>query len=420
TGVQIQNSHADGPTLFPILTVPWWPSPSFTTNQQSFPPSAPPTSVTQSSVSRIKNSNSGLLNTDSNVASSAVGNVSVPSGAAAAIFYDSISHNLQPCQKIKALEHQLDYNSSCHVIQYSILPYPELKPRETSLGIGPDVVVQMRDELKVNAIPIHWWDVKCIFGSILDRQEAAEVNTDIPDSVVTRDTAEKVTGKPHDMLHWCLPKAEVQISAGKMPIWQNPKSFTEDDTGGEIEIKKLSVKEIEISQRDILPIFGPLCRIQPNWSDSGYANSEPDVKNKDPETTAVKGVCSVNIPSSLRHVPCSAERILAKEDESSDGVGTSDISNSSSSGSTSDASNARASRFESSLNNIDDGLINEHFQDQLDYGKYFQEGYGKASALEDIFSSDEILGDVDLDCCGCRSAENQLAFMETVFLKSGQ
>ncbi|KAK6915520.1 BCAS3 domain, partial [Dillenia turbinata] len=398
TGLQMQNSHADGPTLFPILTLPWWSTPSFTTNQESFPPSAPPPSVTLSAVSRIKNSNSGLLNTVSNVASSAVGNVSVPSGAVAAIFYDSISHNLRPSQKIKALEHLLAYTSSGHLIQYSVLPYPELGPHETSLGVAPDIVVQMHDEeLKVDVIPIRWWDVcrrteqsekmECFFGGILDRQEeAAEVNKDITDSN-TGDTAEKVTGKPHGMFQWYLSKAEVQISSGRIPIWQNSKmyfhvmtplgaddqSFTEDDTGGEIEIEKLPVQEIEINQRDIFPIFGPFCRIQPTWSDR-CANSEPDVKNEDPKTTTIKGVCTINTPHPLRHASFSAERILAKEAESSDGVGTSDISNTSSSGSTSDASNASSSHFELSMNNIDDGLINEHFQDQMDFGKYFQEG----------------------------------------------
>lgn len=51
------------------------------------------------------------------------------------------------------------------------------------------------------------------------------------------------------------------------PLGTNDQNFTENHTGGEIEIEKVPVHEVEIRQRDLLPVFYHFLRIQSDWSD---------------------------------------------------------------------------------------------------------------------------------------------------------
>lgn len=47
----------------------------------------------------------------------------------------------------------------------------------------------------------------------------------------------------------------------------NGQNFTENHTGGENEIEKVPVHQIEIRQRELLPLFDHFLRIQSDWSD---------------------------------------------------------------------------------------------------------------------------------------------------------
>lgn len=47
----------------------------------------------------------------------------------------------------------------------------------------------------------------------------------------------------------------------------NGQNFPENHTGGEIEIEKVSVHQIEIRQRDLLPLFDHFLRIQSDCSE---------------------------------------------------------------------------------------------------------------------------------------------------------
>ena len=232
TVLQIQNSPADGPTLLPVLSLPWWSSPCFTVNQQSFSPPPPP--VTLSVVSRIKNNNSGWLNTVSNAASSAAGKMFLPSGAVTAVFYSCVPHGLQPGHaKVNALEHLLVYAPSGHVTQYNLLPSVGGEPSETASRTGSGSSLQVQDEeLRVKVQPVQWWDVcrrtdwpereECISGITLRKQEAMEMVMDISDCE-DNDTRDKELVKPHEKSHLYLSNAEVQISSGRIPIWQKSK-----------------------------------------------------------------------------------------------------------------------------------------------------------------------------------------------------
>ncbi|XP_057960858.1 autophagy-related protein 18h isoform X2 [Malania oleifera] len=294
-GLQIQSSHVDGPKLLPALSLPWWHTPSFLINQQSFAP-PPPAPITLSVVSRIKNI-SGWLHTVSNAASSAAGKVYVPSGAVTAVFHCSVPSDLQPAQlKSNVLEHLLVYTPSGHVIQHKLLPSMWGEPGETASRTGPAPLPQMQDEeLHVKVEPVQWWDVcrgtdwpekeECIAGITLGRQ-AAEIDMDTSDCE-DNDGGDKDFVKPHERHHIYLSNAEVQISSGRIPIWQKSKihfytmsphganelNFTEDHNGGEIEIEKVPVHEVEIRRKDLLPVFDHFRRIHSNWIERGFVGA---------------------------------------------------------------------------------------------------------------------------------------------------
>jgi hypothetical protein len=239
TVLQIQNSDADGPTLLPVLSLPWWSTPSFMINQQSYSPPPPPPPVTLSVVSRIKNSNSGWLNQVSNAASSAAGKVSIPSGAVAAVFYSSVPHDLLPAHfKANALEHLLVYTPSGHTIQYKLLPSLGGEPSEAASRTGPGSSLQIQDEeLRVKVEPVQWWDVcrrsdwpereECISGITPGRQGTSEIVMDTSDCE-DNDFGNKEFAKSNERSHLYLSNAEVQISSGRIPIWQKSKVLVMD------------------------------------------------------------------------------------------------------------------------------------------------------------------------------------------------
>lgn len=316
--LQIKNSHVDGPTLLPALSIPWWSNPSFTVNHQSF--SSPPAPVTLSVVSRIKNGTSGWLNTVTNAASSVSGKASIPSGALAGVFHDSLPRDVHPAHsKANVLEHLLVYNPSGHVVQYKLLPSigGEFAENGSRIGSGPALQGQ-EEELRVKVEAIQAWDVcrradwpereECLSGMTRRRQEGAEFMADFSDSEDS-DIGHKASEKPQDRSHLYLSNAEVQISSGRLPIWQNIKVsfytmnpiasnehiFTTKNGGGEIEIEQMQSCEVEIRRRDLLPVFDHFHRTQSDWSErssdvGNYTTTPmnwPGTKDKSAEYTLI-------------------------------------------------------------------------------------------------------------------------------------
>ncbi|KAJ8620654.1 hypothetical protein MRB53_029183 [Persea americana] len=300
--LQTHRSNGDGPTLFPSLSVPWWSTSSCMINQQ---PRLPPPPVTLSVVSRIKNGTFGWLNTVSNAATSATGKTSVPSGAIAAVFHNSIYKNLQsPHLKSNSLEHLLVYSPSGHVIQHDLLPSSGVESCDSSFrsGLGPSASIQ-DEELRVRAEPIQWWDVcrrsnwpereESFSGITLDRPKAVEVVMDTSDcedndtmylKSFNNNLVGKDLAKPHERPHWYLSNAEVRISSGMIPIWQKSKicfymmtpkageaKFANDSSGGEIEIENVPIHEVEIRRKDLLPVFEHFQTTQSGWLDRAHA-----------------------------------------------------------------------------------------------------------------------------------------------------
>ncbi|XVF31267.1 hypothetical protein REPUB_Repub16aG0130900 [Reevesia pubescens] len=327
--LQIQNSHVDGPILSPVVSLPWWSTPSFMINSQTFSLPAP-TTVTLSVVSRIKNGNSGWLNTVANATTSAAGKASFPSGAFSAVFHNSLPNDLGRAQvKANVLEHLLVYTPSGHVVQHKLLPSFGGEAGDSASRIGPGSALQVQEEeLRVKVEAMQAWDVcrrtdwpereECLSGMTHGRKEALEMIMDVSDSE-DNDAGHKDLSKSQDRSHLYLSNAEVHISSGRIPIWQNSKvsfytmssvgfdehKFTADQSGGEIEIEQMHTYEIEIRRRDLLPVFEHFHRLQSEWNDRGfdgekYPMSSHDAKARFSEVTVISH-SKLTSPSSVEN-----------------------------------------------------------------------------------------------------------------------
>ncbi|XVF21850.1 hypothetical protein REPUB_Repub12eG0124900 [Reevesia pubescens] len=245
TGFQTLSSQGEEPSLFPVLSLPWWSTSSCVINQQSFPPPLP---VSLSVVSRIKYSSFGWLNTVSNAAASTTGKVFVPSGAVAAVFHNSISLTPRHVDPItNSLEHLLVYTPSGHVVQHELLPSIGVDSGANNPRIQTASHTHMQeDDLRVKVEPVQWWDVcrrsdwpereECVSQTTLERQDVAEVvlsksgceeyridSLEINDSVSGEKTSKPSPTKPHESFHWYPSNAEVQVNSWRLPIWQKSK-----------------------------------------------------------------------------------------------------------------------------------------------------------------------------------------------------
>lgn len=251
-GFRLLNSQGEEPALYPVLSLPWWHTSSCITSRQSVPPPPP---VALSVVSRIKYSSFGWLSTVNNTAASATGKVFVPSGAVAAIFHNSLSHNLpRGSSRADSLEYLLVYTPSGHVVQHELRPSIGIEPSQGGSNTKSASLVHMQeDELRVKVEPIQWWDVcrrqdwpereDCILGTTFDKQDVADKIQskscpdngygleflDINGGIGGHNMVERYPGKPHERSHWYLSNAEVQISSLRLPLWQKSKVYLAED-----------------------------------------------------------------------------------------------------------------------------------------------------------------------------------------------
>ncbi|KAK6239265.1 hypothetical protein QUC31_004734 [Theobroma cacao] len=312
-GFQTLSSQGEEPSLFPVLSLPWWSMASCAINQQPFPPPLP---VTLSVVSRIKYSSFGWLNTVNNAAATATGKVFVPSGAVAAVFHNSISHSPQHINpRTNCLEHLLVYTPSGHVVQHELLPSigADSGAKNSRTETASYTHIQ-EDDLRVKVEPVQWWDVcrrsdwpereECISQTTLERQDVAEViqskscceenridSLEINDSVSGEKTSKPFSMKPRESFRWYLSNAEVQVNSWRLPIWQKSKiSFYMMDSpradickGGEFEIEKVSVHEVEIKRKELLPVYDHFHSIKSGWNDRCFAvGKHPQSLSPDP------------------------------------------------------------------------------------------------------------------------------------------
>lgn len=341
TGFQIISSKGEEPSLLPVLSLPWWSTSSLISHQQSLPPPAP---VVLSVVSRIKYSSFGWLNTIQNSTANVSGKVFVPSGAIAAIFHNSMSHSPPLVKsKMKSLEHLLVYTPSGHIVQHELLPSVGPEPNEIGSRTQSASTLHMQeDEFRVKVEPIQWWDVcrrlewpekgdSC--GNTFDRQDGINrvqermysgdgygfnfIN--ISDGVGEK-AAKPSTRKPHEMSHWYISNAEVQLNFGRIPIWENSKicfysmnsGRTVSSAGGESEIEKISANEVEIRRKELLPVFDHFHSIRPSWNES-----LPEGKYLRPVSPALDG--AEDKQTADMTVICHSKPASLSSTESSDG-----------------------------------------------------------------------------------------------------
>ncbi|XP_057515043.1 autophagy-related protein 18h-like [Amaranthus tricolor] len=286
-GLQIQNSHIDGPTLVPGLSLPWWSNSSHTTYQQSLSALPPPT-VTLSVVSRIRTGNSGWLNTVSSAASSAAGMGSVQTSAVSAVFHYSMPNGSAPARS-NFLEHLLVYSPCGRLIQYGLVPCMVEVTGDTASRTGTGSLVQLQDEdLKVKSEIIHWWDAcrradwpereECIKGIVFGGKDMSPMVLEASETEDNDNVAKEE--KLHEQSTLYLSNAEVQMNCGRIPTWQNSKihffamnSVVRDSQngfvdvlGGEVEIERISHLEIEMNRKDLLPVFEYFHQVKPDWN----------------------------------------------------------------------------------------------------------------------------------------------------------
>ncbi|KAJ0245199.1 Autophagy-related protein 18g [Hirschfeldia incana] len=283
TGLLPLNCEGQEPARHSASTFPWWNTQTFAINQQSSPLPA----VALSVVSRIKYSSFGWLNTVSNAATAATGKVFVPSGAVAAVFHKSVTHDLQQNSRTNSLEHILVYTPSGHVVQHELLPSVCTGSPESGSRIQRASHAQVQeDDLRVRVEPIQWWDVcrrsdwmeteerlpKSITGKQydLDREssnlpihEDACLSVDVNGKFGEEKYLKTSSEKAPERSHCYLSNFEVKVTSGISPVWQNSKiSFHVMDspkdnssTGGESEIESVPAHELEIKQKKLLPVF---------------------------------------------------------------------------------------------------------------------------------------------------------------------
>ncbi|XP_059625797.1 autophagy-related protein 18g [Cornus florida] len=280
-GFQSLSAHGEEPALYPVLSLPWWSTSSFIINQQLSPPPPP---LTLSVVSRIKNSNSGLLDSVSNAAASAAGKVSVPSGAVAAVFHNSRTQSIHVHSRSNnSLEYLLVYTPSGQVIQYELLPSLGVELTDSGLRTQSGSYAHTQDDkLRVKVESVQWWDV-CRRSDRPEREESAEIIDDnyktnfqeVNDGLGWKKLVKSDSLNAHESSHLYLSNAEVQINSGRLLIWQKSKirfytmspPRVKDKAGGEIEVERLPVYEVEIKRKDLLPVFDHFHSIKSGWTD---------------------------------------------------------------------------------------------------------------------------------------------------------
>ncbi|KAK8484257.1 hypothetical protein V6N12_057815 [Hibiscus sabdariffa] len=291
--LQIQDSHVDGPVLSPALSLPWWSTPSFVINSQTF--SLPPPTVTLSVISRIKNSNS-WLNTVTNAASSAAGKASFPSGAFSAVFHNSLPIDVQRAKiETNILEHLLVYTPSGHVVQYKLLPSFGVEAIENALRTRPGSTPQVQDEelqVKVETMQLQALDVcrrtdwpereECLSGMTRGRNDTLEMTMDVSDSE-DNDAGHKYRSEPQDQSHLYLSNAEnSKVSFHTVsPVVFEEHKFSTDHSGGEIELEQMPSHEFEIRQMDLLPVFEHFHRLRPEWNNRGFGGEKYPMSSED-------------------------------------------------------------------------------------------------------------------------------------------
>lgn len=462
TSIHTQNAHFDNLTILPGLSFPWWSTSSWMVNQQSC---APPPAVTLSVVNRIKNG--GWLNgvrLSNAAAAYTSGKASTPTGVVAAVFHNCISQNLQSFvspSKVNALEHLLVYTPCGHLVQHELILSSRVDLNDSVSRTCTNSMVQAQeDESRVKVEPVQWWYV-CRRSDWPEKEENISGVTSVSDGSVAMDTYDcednSITSlielnnkveqkgflKSNEKPNWYLSNAEVQINSGRMPAWQKAKisfhvmislrvserTFSNGYTGGEFEVEKVPVHEVEIKQKDLLPVFDHFHGVQSEWNDrilaggrcaQSYTYGPSVTKDEFKEETFgynSKLTSLASVPGSdagsSRTSECLLDLDPIRHYEHANSTMTGNIVGNRQSTliSLPPVQCVQRDRVSSLLHHCDrdnsqlgtscitegvsEGLEHVDLHDPLDFGEYFQEGYCKVSQLNGSHNSNEIITDAN-------------------------
>ncbi|KAI3760072.1 hypothetical protein L1987_50462 [Smallanthus sonchifolius] len=333
-GYRAHRSHARA--VNPVQSLPWWSTPSFVIDEQPFPPPLP---LTLSVVGRIKNNNSGFLNSVSNTAF--LGKTNIPSGAVASVFHNSTTYcNQDISKKVNSLEYLLVYTPSGYVIQYELLPsvmiqHIDVGSRTQFASNQPS----QDDELGVIFEPHQWWQVSRRLDSP-EREECISATSIYNVWGGGQKLVKNDSVKQNDRAHWFLSNAEVQINSGRLPLWQNTKirfcvmksANVEGSADGEAQIENIPCYEVDIRRKDLLPVFDHFSSIKSGWDDRAYsARKNPGESGQCREDTDESIIC-LSKPASVSSTESSdggsSRRIENLPDLDSVNCGKSSMSNS--------------------------------------------------------------------------------------------
>ncbi|CAI9088509.1 OLC1v1022848C3 [Oldenlandia corymbosa var. corymbosa] len=251
-------------------------------NQQSYFCSEPP--ITLSVVSRIKSGNNGWRNAVTGAAVAATGRMNIPSGVVSAIFHYQKGNDLYPeTSFLKTNCCLLVFSSPGYLTQYSM----RVSSGSDSLmalqgsGIGYDSSVDSDSKLVIDAV--RKWNV-CRKHNRKEREENIDIygengcsdsNKVFPEGMrKTKGVSSEVRGTlikdklaSEEKYHMYISEAELEMHPLQVPLWTKPEMYfhtmgkdgitvsDEAFLSGEFEIERMPTRSIEVSSKELVPVF---------------------------------------------------------------------------------------------------------------------------------------------------------------------
>ncbi|XP_027172544.1 autophagy-related protein 18f [Coffea eugenioides] len=250
-------------------------------DQQCFRTSDPP--VTLSVVSRIRSGNNGWRNTVTGAAAAASGRMNSPAGAIAAAFhYYKGSDSYLDTSFLKTNCHLLVFSSPGCLIQYAMRVSSGLDSLTTmhELGMGRDPCLENDAKLVVEAM--RKWNI-CHKQNCKERDENVDIYGEnghydsskvFPEGIrkkgvysEARNTVSKDKMASEEKYHLYISEAELQMHQHRVPLWMKAEIYfqtmatdginTSEESAfeGEIEIERIPTRMIEVSSKELVPVF---------------------------------------------------------------------------------------------------------------------------------------------------------------------
>ncbi|KAL3508537.1 hypothetical protein ACH5RR_027938 [Cinchona calisaya] len=253
-------------------------------NQQSFC-AASESTITLSAVSRIRSGNSGWRNTVTGAAAAATGRMNSLSGAIAAAFYYCNGNDLySDTSFLKTNCHLLVFSSPGCLVQYVMRISSGLDSVTAMHGPGMGYESRLESDARLVVEAVRKWNI-CQKQNRKEREENIDVygengNSDstkvFPEGIRKKkgvyseaagDTVVKDKMASEERYHLYISEAELQMHQPRIPLWTKPEIYfqtmatdsinmSEESTfEGEIEIERIPTRLIEVSSKELVPVF---------------------------------------------------------------------------------------------------------------------------------------------------------------------